>query len=165
MRYHNITYTDMCNGTGLRTVLWLSGCNHYCKGCHNPQTWDKDSGSEFNMLAFSNVEDSLREPHCAGLTLSGGDPLFPDNRAGVTELCRYIKHHISGKTIWCYTGYIYEDVKDLPIMKYIDVLVDGEFEEDKKSLEYKWAGSTNQRVIDVQKTRETGKIVLYKESE
>ena len=103
----------------------------------------------------------LSEPFREGITFSGGDPLFPENREKVTEIARRIYNELPNKTIWCYTGYLYEQVKDLEIMEYLDVLVDGEFHIAEKDLTLVYCGSRNQRVIDVQKTKDEGKIVLY----
>lgn len=147
MKYHNITTDDMLNGDGLRVVLWVSGCNHFCKGCQNPVTWDENDGIEFNKDALEEIIVKMTKPYISGLTLSGGDPLYPNNRDTIYRLVKQIKEIFPNKTIWLYTGYSYEEIKDLPIMEYIDVVVDGEFEEDSKDVNYHWAGSTNQRVI------------------
>lgn len=155
MNYHNILHNDMLNGEGLRVVLFVSGCNHQCKGCQNPQTWNKCSGIPFDLNAYMELEDALNKDYISGLTLSGGDPLFPDNRYDIYHLVKQIKETFPNKTIWCYTGYRFEDVKDLDILHYIDVLVDGEFDQECRELDSvkpKWRGSRNQRIIDVQKS-------------
>ena len=151
MNYHNIKHCDMNNGDGLRVTLFVSGCEHHCPKCHNPQTWDVNSGIEFDDAARKEVFRELVQPYCAGITFSGGDPLHPANIETVTSLAREIKHMFTDKTVWCYTGYTYEEVKDLPIMKYIDVLVDGEFKYELLSPELPWVGSSNQRVIRLTK--------------
>lgn len=147
MNIHGIETDSMLNGDGLRVVLWVSGCNHHCKGCQNPQTHDPKSGFEFTEKELVDIFNSLKYDYISGLTLSGGDPLFPANRAEITSLCRSVKIYFPRKTIWCYTGYMYEDVKDLEVMKYIDVLVEGPFIEKLKDVNYPWAGSTNQRIM------------------
>lgn len=161
MRYHNITTADMLNGDGLRTVLWVSGCNHHCPQCQNPQTWDASCGLVFEQSALKELMASLSQDWCDGLTLSGGDPLYPDNRASINEICKCVKDKFPKKTIWCYTGYLWEEIKDLRLLRYIDVLVDGEFDVSKADVNYNWAGSTNQRVIDVQKSLMYDEVVLY----
>lgn len=161
MNYHNITYDDMKNGDGLRVVLWVSGCDHHCPGCQNPVTWDPNDGLIFDENAARELKNWLEKDYIDGLTLSGGDPLYEGNRSIVTTLCESVKEAFPNKTIWLYTGYCYEDVKDLPVMDSIDILVDGPYVEKLRDVNLKWRGSSNQRVIDVQKTRELGKIVLW----
>lgn len=147
MNYHDIRKDDMLNGEGLRVVLFVSGCDHSCLGCQNPQTWDCNSGIEFDEVAMDELLDKLSPPYISGLTLSGGDPLHSYNRQKVLEICKRVKHEYPNKTIWLYTGYDYEEIKNNEIMKYVDVVVDGKYEKDKTDANYEWAGSTNQRVI------------------
>lgn len=165
MRYHNITKNDMLNGDGLRVVLWLSGCTHECKNCHNPMTHQYNSGLEFDNSAKEEIFKELKKPHISGITLSGGDPLFEKNRNGVLSLIYDIKNEFPNKTIWIYTGYLYEEIIKQKLigncMEYIDVLVDGKFIEALKDGNHKWAGSTNQRIIDVKKTLIEGSVILY----
>lgn len=161
MNYHNITTEDMLNGDGLRTVLWVSGCSHHCPFCQNPETHDPCSGIEFDNDAYKELVEDLSKNYISGLTLSGGDPLYKGNRETLTELVKDIKEQFPKKTIWCYTGFDYEEVKDLEIMQYIDVLVDGKFIEALKDNNLHWKGSSNQRVIDIKKTREIGNICLH----
>lgn len=152
MRYHNITKDDMLNGDGLRVVLWLAGCNHCCKECHNPVTWDPDGGLLFDEAARKEVFEQLQKDYISGITFSGGDPMHPANRADVRELMARIREQYPDKTIWMYTGDSWEKIWDDAVMKYVDVVVDGEFhiaERDEKLL---WKGSKNQRVIDVKGT-------------
>lgn len=158
MRYHNITTDDMLNGDGLRTVLWVSGCSHHCKGCHNEITRDPDCGLEFDQNARREFFLKLSKPYISGATLSGGDPLYPGNRECVLELIKEIRREFPLKTIWLYTGYLWEEISHLDGISLVDVIVDGKFEEDLKDNNYHWAGSTNQRVIDVKKTLATGKV-------
>ena len=146
MRYHNILKDDMRNGDGLRVVLFVSGCNHHCPECQNPITHDPAGGLEFTTAELYEIHEQLSKPYISGLTLSGGDPLYPGNRDEIYALCKWVKSHFPDKTIWCYTGYLMEKVKDLPVMQYIDVLVDGPFIKKLADVKYKWAGSTNQRV-------------------
>ena len=152
MRYHNITHDDMLNGDGLRVVLWVAGCDHCCKGCQNPQTWDAEGGLPFDDAAKQEIFEQLDKDYISGLTFSGGDPLFPSNRVDVRSLAQEVKERYPDKTIWLYTGYLWQQVMHYPVMQYVDVLVDGEFEQDKSDVNLRWKGSANQRVIDVQKT-------------
>ncbi len=161
MRYHDITKDDMKNGDGLRVVLWLSGCEHACQGCHNPVTWDPDDGLIFDDKAKAEVFELLSRDYISGITLSGGDPLFPGNRAEVLELLKEIREKFPLKTVWCYTGYTYEDIEALEHLDYIDVLVDGKYIEILKDNQYHWAGSINQRIIDVKRSKKEGRIVFY----
>lgn len=161
MRYHNITKDDMRNGNGLRVVLWVSGCLFHCPNCHNPVTWDENSGLKFDQDAFDEICEQLDKDYIDGITLSGGDPLHPANRDDITILVEKLKYLYPNKTIWMYTGNLYDDVKDLECMKYIDVLCDGRFVEALKDVKTHWVGSTNQRVIDIKKTRRENQIVLW----
>ena len=163
MRYHNITKDDMLNGDGLRVVLWVSGCSHCCKECHNPITWDPNGGLLFDDAAKNEIFEELGKSYISGITFSGGDPLHVANTFEVTELAKEIKERFPDKTIWLYTGALWEEVRHLDIVKYLDVLVDGEFMIDKKNTELHWKGSSNQRVIDVKKTLQEGEIVLHAE--
>lgn len=168
MNYHNITTDDMNNGDGLRVVLWLAGCSHHCKGCQNPQTWNFESGISFDYLAESEVFDELKKDYISGITLSGGDPLFNGNLHSVLGLVRKIKKEFPNKTIWCYTGYVWEDILSedgeygwykREILKYVDVLIDGRYVEELRDVNLHWVGSSNQRVIDVQKSLKEGEVV------
>lgn len=152
MRYHNITKDDMRNGDGLRVVLWVAGCGHCCKNCQNPVTWDPDGGLAFDDAAKEEIFEQLEKSYISGITFSGGDPLHPANSVGVRKLMEEIREKYPGKTIWLYTGDSWEDILEYPVMKYVDVLVDGEFHEEEKDLKLLWKGSANQRVIDVQKS-------------
>lgn len=152
MRYHNITKDDMLNGEGLRVVLWVAGCTHCCKECQNPITWDPNGGLPFDEKAKKEIFDQLDKPYISGITFSGGDPLHAANRLEVRTLMAEIKEKYPDKTIWLYTGDSWENIMHYAILQYVDVLVDGEFEADKKDVKLLWKGSRNQRVIDVQKT-------------
>lgn len=152
MRYHNITKDDMLNGDGLRVVLWVAGCNHCCKNCQNPLTWDPEGGLEFDEAAKQEIFEQLDKSYISGITFSGGDPLHPANRLGVRELIAEIKEKYPKKTIWVYTGDVWDNILYYPMMKYVDVVVDGEFKDELKDVKLLWKGSSNQRVIDVQKT-------------
>ena len=161
MNYHNITVDDMLNGDGLRTVLWVSGCDHRCHGCQNPQTWDERSGVPFDENAKAELFEALSRDYMTGITFSGGDPLMPCNRAVVGGLIREIRETMPCKTIWLYTGSLFEEIRDLPFISDIDVIVDGPYIERLRDVQLRWKGSENQRVIDVKKTLSSGRIVLW----
>ncbi len=164
MRYHNITKEDMLNGEGLRSVLWVAGCTHHCKNCHNPITWDINGGIPFDEDAKQELFESLDFDYVSGLTFSGGDPLHPQNREEVFKLAKEVKEKFPNKTVWVYSGFLWDDFKNNPNMKYFDVFCDGEFVEELKDVRIPWVGSSNQRVIDVQKSLANKEVCLYKNS-
>lgn len=161
MRYHNITKDDMLNGDGLRVVLWLAGCPHRCPECHNPVTWDENGGIPFDDNAKKELFKILGKPYISGVTFSGGDPLLSQNIPELTALIKEIKENFPDKTIWLYTGYLWKEIKDLGLIQYIDVVVDGRFLVNLKDNQLKWRGSSNQRVIDVKKTLKAGNVLLH----
>lgn len=152
MRYHNITKDDMLNGDGLRVVLWVAGCSHCCKECHNPITWDPNGGLSFDESAKQEIFEQLDKPYISGITFSGGDPLHVSNRFDVRNLMEEIKEKYPDKTIWLYTGDLWENIRHYSLMQYVDIVVDGEFEVELKDTKLMWKGSSNQRVIDVQQS-------------
>lgn len=162
MNYHNITHDDMLQGDGLRVVLWVAGCEHHCPGCQNPETWDEKDGLPYDREAWLEIEEELRKDYISGITFSGGDPLHTANRGQVITIAAHIKKNFPNKTVWVYTGYRWEDVKDIPGIEYVDVLVDGRFVQAMADVTYPWAGSTNQRVIDVKDSLATGTVVRHK---
>ena len=151
MNYHNIVHEDMNNGDGLRVTLFCSGCTHQCPGCHNPETWDKESGIPFDEAAKEELFNELSKDYIDGVTFSGGDPLAPFNREHNLGLMKEIKEKFPDKTVWVYTGFTKEQLTMQgfwdEVKPYVDVLVDGRFVLDKRSEAYEWAGSTNQRVL------------------
>ena len=151
----------MLNGDGLRVVLWVAGCNHCCKECQNPITWDPNGGLLFDDAARQEIFEQLEKSYISGITFSGGDPLHPANRPDVRMLMAQIKEKYPTKTIWLYTGDVWEDILYYPMMQYVDVLVDGEFVEELKDIRLTFRGSSNQRIIDVKKTLESGEVCLY----
>lgn len=163
MRYHNITHDDMLNGEGLRTVLWVSGCTHHCAGCQNPITWDINGGLPFDKAAEDELLQAASKAYISGVTFSGGDPLHPDNRSEVTRLAKMLKEKLPNKNIWLYTGFTWEQVSNLEVMQYVDVLVDGQYVEELRDVQLHWRGSSNQRVIDVQKSLKNSEAVVYEE--
>lgn len=166
MNYHDIKHDDMNNGPGLRVTLFVSGCNHYCNGCQNPETWNTKSGIPFDDTAIEEIFEQLDNDYISGITFSGGDPLNENNRVEVCSLIHQVRlKYGKSKSIWIYTGYTWEEIVNTltPILLGIDVLIDGMFDKNLADVNYHWAGSTNQRVIDVQKSLEKKKIVLYKD--
>lgn len=161
MNYHNITHCDMLNGSGIRVVLWVSGCSCRCKNCQNPQTWSFKSGIPFDKKAKKELFKALSEPYIQGITFSGGHPLEKENIKTVYKLCKQIKRKFPTKNIWLYTGYEFENISHLKIMKYIDVLVDGKYIDELRDISAKWRGSSNQRVIDVQQSLQKNQVILY----
>lgn len=181
MNYLKIEHEDVCNGTGLRVVLWLSGCSHHCYNCQNPQTWDPNSGIPFDESAKQEIFNELSKDYISGITFSGGDPLHENNLDEVLKLVKEIRISFPEKTIWLYSGYNfdllnskYNEYKYIPfaanadewltrweIISNVDVLVDGEYIDEQKDLTLKFRGSKNQRVIGVQQTLKQGKVVLY----
>lgn len=184
MNYLKIEHEDVCNGTGLRVVLWLSGCSHHCYNCQNPQTWNPDNGIQFDELAKQEIFNELSKDYISGITFSGGDPLYEYNLDEVLKLVQEIRISFPEKTIWLYTGFCWNDImcsfaglqadyvvldkKDIEawekrreIISNVDVLVDGEYIDEQRDITLKWRGSSNQRVISVVDSLAQGKIVLY----
>ncbi len=171
MNYADIKEYDVSNGPGVRVSLFVSGCNHHCKGCFNECAWDFNYGNKFTEETIQKVLDDLDKDYISGLTLLGGEPLEYANQKGILPLVKRVKEKYPEKTIWCYTGFDYEkdvvgnmekkwdETKEL--MSYIDVVVDGKFEEDKKDMKLKFRGSSNQRIIDVQKSSKAHKLINY----
>lgn len=166
MYYSAIKYTDIANGLGVRTVLFVSGCRNRCKGCFQPETWNFCNGWIFDKEAEDAIIESLQPSYIKGLTLLGGDPFEPENQEGLIDFVRRVKRECPNKDIWAYTGYLldedlipggknYTDVTE-ELLSYVDVLVDGPFVEEKKSLKLKFKGSANQRVIDMAFFRKQG---------
>ena len=172
MNYADIKRIDVANGEGVRVSVFVSGCNHHCKGCFNECAWDFNYGNKFTKKQEEEVINDLNHDYISGLTLLGGEPLEPVNQAGLLPLVKKVKEKFPNKKIWCYTGFDFE--KDVvgkmakqsettkELLKYIDVMVDGKFEEEKKDLKLKFRGSSNQRIIDVQESLKENKPVEYK---
>ena len=179
MNYLKIEKENILNGLGIRVVLWCSGCDHHCKNCQNPITWDPNDGAKFDTKAKNEIFNELSKDYISGITLTGGDPLNENNLESVLNLVNEIRLSYPEKTIWLYSGYTWEQVmypvvasdfnpeRDKllqmrsDIVKKCDVFVDGRYEESKRDVTYRWAGSTNQRVIDVKRTLDKGSVVLW----
>jgi anaerobic ribonucleoside-triphosphate reductase activating protein len=170
MNYADIKVADVANGEGVRVSLFVSGCNHHCKGCFNPQAWNFDYGNKFTEEEEEKIMKQLENPYVSGLSILGGEPLEYENQKGLLPLVKKVKEKYPEKNIWCYTGYTFDndvvsnmfenwpETKEL--VSYIDVIVDGKFDESKKDLNLKFRGSSNQRVIDVQKSLKENKVIL-----
>ena len=163
MNYATIKPLDIANGPGVRVSLFVSGCRQHCPGCFNKETWDFNYGKEFTGSTLKELLNLIDNPHIKGLSILGGDPFEPENIEAVTEICHTLKFLRPNKDIWVWTGYdfIEDGLINLPIMRYIDVLVDGRFEEGLKDLRLKYRGSSNQRVIDVSKSIEAGCAIRW----
>lgn len=159
--YTVIKKTDIANGPGVRVSIFFSGCTRKCLGCFNQELWDFNHGKKFTDDTIQYIVDALQPSYITGLSILGGDPLDGiDNRIATEQLLKVVKKILPHKTVWLYTGDIYENVKDLPLLQYVDVLVDGPFILAQKNIMLKFKGSENQRIIDLNKTRKTGKITL-----
>lgn len=165
MNYGKINTHDIANGSGVRVSLFVSGCRNRCKGCFQPETWDFNYGQKMTTKEFDIIYKAMSSDHISGLSILGGEPLEPENLPTVTHVARSFKIWFPNKTIWLYTGFLYEDIKDLSIMKYLDIVVDGRFIEVQKDISLTFKGSKNQRIIDVQKSRELKKVVLWEGDE
>ena len=171
MNYADIKTVDIANGKGVRVSLFVSGCNHHCKGCFNPEAWDFNYGKEFTQNEIDKIMSELEQPYVSGLSILGGEPLEYNNQKGILPLVKKVKEKFPEKDIWCYTGYTFdrdvisnmfnnwEETKEL--MSYIDVIVDGQFQEDKKNLNLKFRGSSNQRIINVPESLKVHKVIPY----
>ena len=162
MRYADITTCDIANGEGIGVVLWCQGCSLNCPGCQNQCTHAAAEGREFTSKEEELILEELGRKQITRLTLSGGHPLEPYNIDACVDLCRRVRSKFPDTQIWCYTGWQWEDVKDLGLIKFfVDVLVDGPYVESLRDITLPWRGSSNQRVIDVKASLEKGEVVLY----
>ncbi len=171
MNYGEIKKYDIANGEGVRVSLFVSGCTHYCKGCFNEETWDFNYGKPFTAETEDEILQALSPDYISGLSLLGGEPFEIKNQVVLLPLLRKVKELYPHKNVWCYTGYLYDrellqesrarcEYTD-EILQYIDVLVDGEFIEDLKDISLAFRGSSNQRIIDVKRSLESGKVCLW----
>lgn len=161
MNYAALKKTDIANGTGVRVSLFVSGCRRHCKECFNSETWDFNFGEKFTDDTMTEIIDALSHDYIEGFSLLGGEPFEKENRETVFEILKIIREKFPDKTIWCYSGFTFEELLESGagnILELLDVLVDGAFVLEKKNLSLKFRGSENQRIIDVKKTLESGKI-------
>jgi len=172
MNYADIKTIDVQDGTGIRVSLYVSGCHFHCKGCHNKEAWDFNYGKKYDEETEKYILDLLDRDYIAGLSILGGEPLEPSNQEVLAGLVKKVKERFPDKTIWCYTGYdfeknvlgeMYKKFDYTPkFLENIDVMVDGEFVEEKKLVDLKFRGSTNQRKIDVQQSLKNNEVVQLK---
>lgn len=163
MRYNKIRKMDISNGPGIRVSIFMQGCSFHCKDCFNSETWDFKAGKEFNDEVINKVLDLASLPHIVGLSILGGEPMHPNNREGTIKLAKAFKKRYPNKDIWVWSGYLFDELKDIEGLSYIDTLVDGRFVFEQANPTLKFRGSSNQRVIDVKKSLEAGNVVLRSE--
>lgn len=161
MHYNRIRKMDISNGPGVRVSIFFQGCSFHCENCFNPETWDFNEGLDFTDDVINHILDLCNKSHITGLSILGGEPLHPKNIHGTLELVKRFKEKFSNKDIWCWTGFLYEDIKDKEVFNYIDVLIDGQFKQNLFDSNLKWRGSKNQRIIDIKKTKKIGKLILH----
>lgn len=161
MRYNLIRMMDISNGPGVRVSIFMQGCEFRCENCFNPETWDFRGGKEFTDSTIKEVLDYADKDHIEGLSILGGEPLHPKNIEGTARLAKAFKERYPNKNVWVWTGYLFEELsKDEEVFKYIDVLVDGKYVDELHDFNLKWRGSSNQRVIDIEKSLKANEIVL-----
>ncbi|MBO5475676.1 MAG: anaerobic ribonucleoside-triphosphate reductase activating protein [Bacilli bacterium] len=164
MRYNKIRKMDISNGPGVRVSIFMQGCVFNCKNCFNPETHDFNGGKEFTDDTIERILELCDQDYIAGLSILGGEPMHPKNIEGTTKLAKAFKEKFPNKTIWSWSGFLFDrDLKDKEVMKYIDVLVDGQYKDELHDFRLEWRGSSNQRVIDVQKSLKNNEVVLYSE--
>ena len=162
MRYNSIRKMDIANGPGIRVSVFMQGCSFHCENCFNKETWDFKAGKEFTDETIDKILNLCGATHIKGLSILGGEPMHPINIKGTTKLAKMFKEKYPDKTIWSWSGFLFDkDLKDQEVLKYLDVLVDGQYVDSLHDPTLKWRGSSNQRVIDVQKSLKKGKIVLF----
>ena len=162
MRYHKIRKMDISNGPGVRVSVFMQGCAFHCENCFNPETWDFNGGKEFNETTIEEVLNLCSKDFITGLSILGGEPMHPNNIEGTTKLAKAFKEKYPNKTLWVWSGFLFDkDLKGKEVLNYIDVLVDGQFVNSLSNPTLKWKGSSNQRVIDVQKSLKNKDIVIY----
>ena len=151
MRYLNILDCSIADGEGVRVVLFVSGCPHHCLGCHNPESWNFNAGKEFTSSTMAKLCELLNRDYIDGLTISGGEPLAPQNRETVLDICKQIREKFPNKNIWVYTGYTIDEKQIEELKPYIDTIVDGEFVQSLRDITLPFRGSSNQRILNLQK--------------
>lgn len=171
MNFADIKQYDVANGVGVRVSLFVSGCTHHCKDCFNKEAWDFDYGEPFTEKEIGLIMEYLKPAYVSGLSLLGGEPMEPSNQEGLLPLLRLVDERYPEKNIWCYTGYRFEeDILEKmcresevtrEIMSYIDIMVDGEFQVERKNLKVNFRGSDNQRIIDVKKSLASGEVIHW----
>ena len=162
MRYNLIRKMDISDGPGVRVSIFMQGCEFHCKNCFNPETWDFKCGKEFTDDTIKEVLDLCSKDTIKGLSILGGEPMHPCNIEGTTKLAKAFKEKYPEKSLWAWSGFNFENyVKDKEVSKYLDVLVDGQYKDELHDFRLSWRGSSNQRVIDVQKSLKNNDVELY----
>lgn len=160
MKYNLIRKMDISNGPGVRVSVFMQGCAFHCKNCFNKETWDFEAGKEFNQDTIDEVLNLCKEDYIKGLSILGGEPMHPKNIEGTTKLAKAFKEKYPNKNVWVWSGFKFdEELKDKEVLNYVDVLVDGKYEDDLHDFTLKWRGSSNQRVIDVQESLKEKKVI------
>ena len=162
MRYNLIRKMDISDGPGVRVSVFMQGCKFHCKNCFNSETWDFNSGNEFNDETISKILELCKKEYINGLSILGGEPMNPVNVEGTTKLAKKFKETFPKKDLWMWSGYKYEDLKDKEVFNYVDVLVDGQYVDELHDPTLKWRGSSNQRVIDIKKSKQSEQVVLIR---
>ena len=165
MRYNTIRKMDISNGPGIRVSVFMQGCSFHCKNCFNPETWDFNKGLEFSDDTINHILDLCSLDYIVGLSILGGEPLHPNNISGTLKLAKAFKDKFKDKSLWVWTGNLFENIKDNEVFNYIDVLIDGQYVDELHDFRLKWRGSSNQRVIDVKKSLKEKKVILYEDEE
>lgn len=161
MKYNKIRKMDISNGPGVRVSIFMQGCAFHCENCFNKETWDFNGGTDFTEETIKKVLELCDKDYIVGLSILGGEPMHPNNIDGTTSLAKAFKEKFPNKNLWVWSGYLFDkDLKDKEVLKYIDVLVDGQFINNLHNPTLKWKGSANQRVIDVQKSLKNNKICI-----
>lgn len=165
MRYNKIRKMDISNGPGIRVSIFMQGCSFHCKNCFNKETWDFKGGVDFTSDTIEKILNLAKYDYIVGLSILGGEPMHPNNIKATTKLAKAFKEKYPKKTIWVWSGFLYDDIKNNDVINYIDVLIDGRYDDDLHDFTLRWKGSSNQRVIDVKKSLKKDKIVLFEEKE
>ena len=161
MNYNKIRKMDISNGPGVRVSIFMQGCEFHCKNCFNPETWDFKKGKEFTDKTIERVLKLADKEYIQGLSILGGEPMHPKNIDNTLKLVKVFKEKYPEKDIWVWSGFLFDNLKDKEVLKYINVLVDGQYKDELHDFRLKYRGSSNQRVIDVQKSIKENKIILY----
>lgn len=164
MRYNKIRKMDISNGPGVRISIFMQGCTFKCKNCFNPETHNFNGGLEFNDEVIDKIIELANYDYIKGLSVLGGEPLHPKNISGTTRLVKLFKERYPNKSIWVWSGFLFDkDLIEKEVLKYIDVLVDGQYQDELHNPKLKYCGSSNQRVIDVKKSLKENKVILYED--
>lgn len=160
MNYGAIKKTDIANGLGVRVSLFVSGCRNHCKGCFQPETWDFSYGKPYTKETEEEIIEALSPSWIQGLSILGGEPLEPENEKALLPLVKRVRKEYPNKDIWVYSGYLYEELRSRELLRYVDVLVDGRYEERLRDPSLAFRGSSNQRILNVPESQKLGRAVL-----